>query len=169
MKDDFSSLEKMAYPGRGIIVGLTPPENPFIGYFLTGRSKSSQARKLVYSEKTGIVRTEPTDKEQLEKGNPSLLLYPALAYVKDMIIASNGIQTELLYSAAINLVNLILNDADKLVKSFSPKTVMANAFSTEQFRYDPKTDTLIKITDYEPDEPNNTPRINACIQGNKLA
>lgn len=168
MKDDFSPLEKMVYPGRGIIVGLTPSENPFIGYFLTGRSKSSQARRLVYSDKTGIVRTEATDKEQLEKGNSSLLLYPALAYVENMILASNGIQTELLYSAA---VTLILNSTakDNLIQSFSPKSVMANAFSTEQFRYDPKTDTLINITEFEPDEPNNTPRINACIQNHKSA
>src|SRR3989344_6319391 len=136
MKDDFSSLEKMLYPGRGIIVGLTPSENPFIGYFLTGRSKSSQARKLVYSEsvypeKTGIVRTEATDKEQLEKGNPSLLLYPALVSVRDIIIASNGIQTELIYSAAIDL---ILNDlvTKNSVQSFSSKAVIEKAFSSEQ-------------------------------------
>jgi IMP cyclohydrolase len=46
MIDDFSKLKAMKYSGRGITIGMTTEGNSFIGYTLTGRSSSSQARKI---------------------------------------------------------------------------------------------------------------------------
>ncbi len=156
--DDLNALEKMVYSGRGIIVGMTPNGNSFIGYSLTGRSSSSQARKLK-REQSGVIRTDVTDKKQLERGSPALLLYPAIVPIpeKKSIIASNGAQTKLIYS------ELMQND-------YSPGfEILRRAFSKKFFEYDKKDDRWIDITTYEPDEPNNTPRISACVIDNLVA
>ena len=65
MIDDFLKLKEMKYSGRGITIGMTLEGNPFIGYTLTGRSPSSQARKLVYDESLSTIRTDVTDPEQV--------------------------------------------------------------------------------------------------------
>lgn len=143
MADDFSAISKMVYSGRGITFGMTPEGNPFIGYSLTGRSASSQARRLAYHPEDSTVRTEVTDVEQLRKGNPLLLIYPAVAHVNGFLIASNGAQTRLLI------------DASKTNKD--PGDVLTNAF------INPVIESGIDITSYEPDSPNFTPRISACM------
>lgn len=147
-KDNFSALENMIYSGRGITVGKTPSGISFIGYSLTGRSPSSQARRLVVGENTGIIRTDVTDPEQLKKGSPALLLYPAIMPVGDnALVASNGAQTKLLYNK------------EKQGKLWMPGKPF--------FEYDEKDDRLIDITTYEPDAPNNTPRISAYVRENR--
>ena len=151
MPDDFSPLKKMIYSGRGITVGLTPSGNPFIGYSLTGRSPSSQARKLILDGKG--IRTMPLDEEQLKKGNPLLLLYPAIVSVRDnsMLIASNGAQT-----------NALVKMAEEN-KALGPIDLFNGAFSS------PKIAEGIDLSSYEPDVPNYTPRISAIAQGDKAA
>lgn len=161
MSDDyFSALESMIYSGRGIAVGMTPSRKPFMGYSLTGRSDPSKARELVEGKNTRTIRTNVTDKEQLEKGSPALLLYPAIVPVKhrDMIVASNGAQTQLVYSAAM-----------RRPLDYSPYKILKDAFKEPFWLYDEKENRWIDITTYEPDPPNNTPRISACMQGNSAA
>lgn len=151
-KDDFGALKGMIYSGRGIIVGMTPEGNSFVGYSLTGRSSSSQARMLLHDEKSNVIRTHVTDKEQLEKGSPALLLYPAIAYLPDnTIVASNGAQTKSICTAFMN------------GKRFSEE-VLESAFSSPLFEYDKKDQRWIDISTYEPDAPNNTPRISAILR-----
>lgn len=157
MKDDFSALENMVYSGRGIVVGMTPNGNPFVGYSLTGRSPSSQARRLVEGKKTGTISTDVTDKEQLKKGSPALLLYPAIVPIPERkaIIASNGAQSKLIYS-----------QVRKYNPGRNPDWILRNAYYLLKFfEHDQHEDRWIDITTYEPDEPNNTPRISACQYG----
>jgi len=155
MKNDFTTLEKMAYSGRGIVIGMTPSGKPFIGYSLTGRSPSSQARILVQKERSKIIRTEVTDQKWLEKGNPALLLYPAIIPFKEVMIAGNGAHTKLIYSFVVNSL--------KNSGCINPMNVLESAFKEPFFEYDEKEDRWIDITTYEPDPPNNTPRISACV------
>jgi IMP cyclohydrolase len=150
-KDDFSVLENMTYSGRGIITGMTPEGNSFMGYSLTGRSPPSQARRLVYDEKSGVIRTEVTDKEQLEKGSPALLLYPAIVREKDSLIASNGAQTKLIFTRI-------------QMDSNTTRDTLDSAFYSPCFEYDKKDQKWIDITTYEPDAPNSTPRISALLR-----
>lgn len=161
MKDDFSALT-MEYSGRGIVVGLTNSGKSFLGYSLTGRSSSSQARKLV-QEKSGVIRTEVTNKEQLEKGSIALLLYPAIVPIYNAIIASNGAQTKLLYSSIKRYYDrlrcLELEEKDL-------EFIFADA-SKHEYEYDVKDDRWIDLGSHEPDAPHNTPRISGFIQGNK--
>ena len=158
-EDDFSALSEMVYSGRGITVGMTPSKLPFIGYSLTGRSPSSQARRLVRGLETGVIRTDVTDLEQLAKGNPALLLYPAIVPVNQKtLVASNGAQTKLLFSEALNYPS---RTAFRLIND----TLTTDSF----FEFDAENDLWVDITNYEPDSPNNTPRISACIRGTEAA
>lgn len=155
-------LANMEYPGRFIILGRDPKgENNILVYGITGRSPSSQARKLVEDEGaevgSGVIRTDVTDKKQLEKGNPALLIYPAIALINDALIVSNGAQTSLIYWAA--KANSPGTNAEKILKE---------AFEIASYVYDPKNG-WVDITRYEPDEPNFTPRISGCLQPDSAA
>ena len=86
------NLAAMRYPGRGIILGREPGgRNPVVVYFITGRSPSSQARKLVWEGET--LWTRPTDEATLQKGQVDLLIYPALIMTETGLAVSNGKQT----------------------------------------------------------------------------
>jgi IMP cyclohydrolase len=85
-------LKSMTYPGRMIIIGEDPSGASAVAiYAITGRSPASQARRLVRKGDTVWVR--PTDKEIIKKGNPELLIYPAIRFARGVVI-SNGRQTE---------------------------------------------------------------------------
>ncbi len=157
MADQFDALRSMKYSGRGITIGRTPSGILFVGYTLTGRSPPSQARKLIHDKESGVVRTEVTDQRQLEEGSPALLIYPAMAAVRDnsrrfgRIVVSNGAQTKLLYSYGMES------------PSSNPEDIIKNALEKPHFEYDKKDKKWIDITTFEPDAPNFTPRINAAL------
>src|SRR5512143_416126 len=88
MRTQIGSLE---YPGRLIIIGASAAGLPVIVYAITGRSPSSQARKLVARD--GGVWVQPTDEATLQQGNVDLLVYPAVLFGKAGIAVSNGKQT----------------------------------------------------------------------------
>jgi len=92
MKTGFEFLAAMEYPGRLIVLGLTRSGRPAVLYAVTGRSPSSQARRLV-REGSGIW-TKPTNEPVLQTGNPDLLVYPAVLVRPGAIAVSNGRQTE---------------------------------------------------------------------------
>jgi IMP cyclohydrolase len=86
------SLATLEYPGRLIVIGVPPGGGKAaIIYAITGRSPSSQARKLVHRD--GGIWVQPTDEDVLKKGNVDLLVYPAVLFGKGGIAVSNGKQT----------------------------------------------------------------------------
>lgn len=182
MSDDFSRLSEMIYSGR-VLHAITTDNDEFgLGYTMTGRQPSSQARRLVPGKKTGTISVQaikdidslekmfgkktdtPLDMEQLlkdiEKGSSALIYYPAIRPIRKKsgelvgIVGSNGIQTDLLYSSFTNPNN----------GSHSCLGILQNAFNRPHIMYDPQYDRDIDITNYEPDTPNNTPRINFCLK-----
>ncbi len=85
------TLSAREYPGRIIIIGRDiTGKNEVVIYAITGRSLSSQARKMEL--KDDAIWTKPTDKETLKKGNADLLVYPAILF-SNGIAVSNGKQT----------------------------------------------------------------------------
>jgi len=86
-----TELAALEYPGRLIVIGAAPGGQAAIVYAITGRSPSSQARRLVYRD--GGVWVEPADEAALKTGNVDLLVYPALLFSKAGIAVSNGKQT----------------------------------------------------------------------------
>lgn len=85
------SLAALEYPGRLIIIGAAPGGRAAIVYAITGRSPSSQARKLVHRD--GGIWVQPTDEETLKTGKVDLLVYPAVLFASGGIAVSNGKQT----------------------------------------------------------------------------
>ena len=132
------SLASKEYPGRLIIIGQDRSgTKTIIVYAITGRSPSSQARRMV-KQRDGIW-VRPTDEDILKKGNPDLLIYPALLFGKGIAV-SNGKQTI---------------DVKESLSAFSnPIDVLKSSLCG---------------WDYESDEPAFTPRISGCILPNKKA
>jgi IMP cyclohydrolase len=136
----------MPYPGRVIVIGTLAGGNGVVGYAVTGRSPSSQARRFVVSD-DGNVYTKPTDEAVLAKGNPALLVYPALMFHRDCIAVSNGAQTRLVFE------ELLRNDDPDT----SPVELLVRCLWTPRFV------AGIDVTRYEPDDPSFTPRITGCL------
>lgn len=135
--DNLSSRE---YPGRVIIIGQDKSgNNEVVIYAITGRSPSSQARKMEIEE--DAIWASPTDENVLKGGNIDLLVYPAILFVPARGIAvSNGKQTSDIGSL--------------LLKSQNPLEILESALSQWNF---------------EPDEPIFTPRISGCVLSGKGA
>ncbi|MBN1544707.1 hypothetical protein JW898_04550 [Candidatus Woesearchaeota archaeon] len=127
-----NALKRMAYPGRGIVIGRTAEEELFVAYFVTGRSPSSQARR--FGRKDRMIFTEPTDPKALATGNPDLLVYNAILWNEKpgVIAVSNGKQTDTLFSYGMCSSDVDIKEA------------------TRQWNF-------------EPDEPNFTPRISGLV------
>ncbi|MBW3004860.1 IMP cyclohydrolase [Candidatus Woesearchaeota archaeon] len=153
MVEGLENLTKMEYPGRFIILGRhAEGEGNIAIYGVTGRSPPSQARRFVFDEKHKVLRTDVTDKEQLEKGSPALLIYPAMAITDNFMLVSNGAQTNHMYTV------MCQRQAD-----VSPGHLLDIAFGRDQhaFVYDPK-EGWIDLCSYEPD-PSTTARVNGVL------
>lgn len=87
-----SLAASLEYPGRLIALGISAAGDRAVTiYAITGRSPSSQARKLVARD-AGIW-VQPTDEDVLKKGNVDLLVYPAVLFDDAGVAVSNGKQT----------------------------------------------------------------------------
>lgn len=86
-----SLLSANAYPGRGIIVGLTPDGSKAVtAYFIMGRSENSRNR--VFRPEGEDVMIYPFDESKVE--DPSLIIYAPVRSVKNALIVTNGDQTD---------------------------------------------------------------------------
>ncbi len=84
-------LDGNTYPGRGIVLGLTPDgETAVAAYFIMGRSVNSRNRIFV-QEPDGI-RTEAFDPSLMV--DPSLIIYHPVREVGNGLIVTNGDQTD---------------------------------------------------------------------------
>lgn len=99
------NLEKMAlinaeaigenqYPGRGIVIGMTPDgENYVQVYWIMGRSQNSRNR--IFELDGSFVKTKAFDPEKLE--DPSLIIYYPVKDINNIHIVTNGDQTDTIY------------------------------------------------------------------------
>lgn len=86
-------LRGNTYPGRGIVLGMTPDgKHSVAAYFIMGRSANSRNRVFI-QEEDGI-RTEAFDPSKLE--DPSLIIYHPVRQVGRALIVTNGDQTDTL-------------------------------------------------------------------------
>ena len=85
------AVEGNRYPGRGIVVGATPDgTRSAAAYFIMGKSENSRNR--VFTEKDGVIYTEPFDVAKLE--DPSLIIYAAVRKYGNHLVVTNGNQTD---------------------------------------------------------------------------
>ncbi len=87
-------LSENAYPGRGIVVGVSPDGKYAVtAYFIMGRSTNSRNR--VFVEEGEGIRTEAFDPSKLE--DPSLIIYAPVRVLGNKTIVTNGDQTDTIY------------------------------------------------------------------------
>ncbi len=132
MKTFESRLKESRYPGRGIVIGMTPDGKNIVQiYWIMGRSENSRNRVFEYNGTT--LRTRAFDESKLT--DPSLVIYNAMRECKDAHIVTNGDQTDTIFDF------IEINEGFK------------EALDTREF---------------EPDEPNFTPRISGIAFANTL-
>lgn len=84
-------LRQNPYPGRGIVLGITPDGGQSVAlYFIMGRSANSRNRVFV-QEPDGI-RTQAWDPAKME--DPSLVIYHPVRQAGRGLIVTNGDQTD---------------------------------------------------------------------------
>ncbi|HIH38273.1 hypothetical protein J4460_03905 [Candidatus Woesearchaeota archaeon] len=156
----FQKLHEMEYSGRGVTIGMTEQGHLFIGYTLTGRSSSSQARRLKIDEELKRIIIEVTDPVILSKGDPRLLVYDALAEYRGILFGSNGKQTGIIDDALQTVdknTGGLVSMSITLDGAKSAGDILASVFDGERMI------DGIDVTTFEPDAPNYTPRISGMV------
>lgn len=132
MRENMEALAANPYPGRGIILGVSELGDQAVqAYWVMGRSENSRNRVMV--ENQGEVKTEAFDASKVV--DPSLIIYRAMLstwQVNQTHIVSNGDQTDTIF--------------DRLHHGHEPDV------------YSRFVGGLLE-RDFEPDEPNYTPRV----------
>jgi IMP cyclohydrolase len=101
---NLQALSRNPYPGRGIVLGCTPSGDPIQIYWIMGRSKSSRNRILEpISDKQGWLKTRIADPSEFT-GDPSLLIYTAMAEAPGVYIVSNGAQTDAVVQSGMSVL-----------------------------------------------------------------
>jgi len=89
-------LRQNPYPGRGIVLGLTPDgSKSWALYFIMGRSVNSRNRVFIREE--GGLRIEPYDPALVS--DPSLIVYRPVRTHRRQLIVTNGDQTDTIFDA----------------------------------------------------------------------
>ena len=94
LNDVAALLKNNVYPGRGIILGMTPDgTNAVAAYFIMGRSVNSRNR--VFIEEPDGIRTEAFDPSLMK--DPHLIIYHPVREVGCGLIVTNGDQTDTIW------------------------------------------------------------------------
>lgn len=100
-QNNFFALSLKTYPGRIMIVGITPDnKNAAVIYAIMGRSDGSRSRYFTCSQKSKNVRVLPLDPENLTPKEKSLMIYPAImddyksGFKYTTVAVSNGRHTK---------------------------------------------------------------------------
>lgn len=129
------SLEKQltenAYPGRGIVTGLSEDGKYAVSaYWTMGRSAGSRNRIFV-QEDEGI-RTQAFD-PTLIAGDPSLIIYRAVRVLNSKTIVTNGDQTDTIFEGMSN------------GKTFE-ESLRSRKYEHDEPNYTPRISSLLDVT-----------------------
>jgi IMP cyclohydrolase len=92
MAKDLHWLRYNTYPGRGLVIGMTPNATAYVQvYWIMGRSENSRNRIFV-KEDNGFIKTQAHDPAKVK--DPSLIMYYPVKHSGDKHIVSNGDQTD---------------------------------------------------------------------------
>ncbi len=124
-------LRGNSYPGRGIVIGRSEDGRSAVcAYFIMGRSSNSRNR--VFVEEGEGIRTQAFDPSKLE--DPSLIIYAPVRVLPNMIIVTNGDQTDTIY--------------DGLKKGLSfEESLRSRAFEPDAPNYTPRISGLMQVND----------------------
>ena len=86
-----SLLSGNSYPGRGIMIGMTPDAKKAVfAYFIMGRSENSRNR--IFVREGNDLRTLPFDATKVK--DPSLIIYYPVRDLGKIAVVTNGDQTD---------------------------------------------------------------------------
>ena len=131
MRTIAEELSSSTYPGRGIIIGLSPNGKYAVtAYFIMGRSENSRNR--IFVEDGDGIRTQAYDPAKLE--DPSLIIYAPVRVLGNSTIVTNGDQT------------------DTVVKLMGKGMTFEDSLSTREFEpdapnYTPRISGIMTIED----------------------
>ncbi len=124
-----AELSVNAYPGRGIIAGITPNgKNAVIAYFIMGRSENSRNR--IFSPTKDGIETMAADPSKLT--DPSLIIYTPVRILKHTHIVTNGDQTDTIFGGM------------KIGKNFA-RTLRKRTFEPDAPNYTPRISCMVKV------------------------
>lgn len=130
------NMKKLAanpYPGRGIILGLSPDTRSMIQiYWLMGRSENSRNR-LLFKE-NGFVKTKAFEERKVT--DPSLIIYYPVKHFRNCHLVTNGDQTETLYELL------------QLNRTFE-SALQTRTFEPDPPNYTPRISGVINLDDHE--------------------
>ena len=87
-------LSTNAYPGRGIVLGVSPDgKNAIAAYFIMGRSVNSRNR--IFAQEPDGIRTEAHDPSLMK--DPHLIIYHPVREAGCGLIVTNGDQTDTIW------------------------------------------------------------------------
>ena len=87
-------LKDNTYPGRGIVLGVTPDGKKAVAaYFIMGRSVNSRNR--IFAQEPDGIRTEAYDPGLMK--DPHLIIYQPVREAGDDLIVTNGDQTDTIW------------------------------------------------------------------------
>lgn len=96
MNKNYEELKRNIYPGRGIIIGLSPNSKKLVQvYWIMGRSDNSRNR--IFEVDNGFVRTRAYDESKMT--DPSLIIYYPAKHYEGRHIITNGDQTDTIMNA----------------------------------------------------------------------
>jgi IMP cyclohydrolase len=131
-QENLAVFAENEYPGRGIVLGMNEwGDMAMQVYFVMGRSDNSRNRVLV--EEGGVVRTQAYDESKVE--DPSLIIYNAMRKVDISRMSMTG-------------------DRLDIVSNGDQTDTVVDGVEQDVFPID-----SLMTRDFEPDSPNNTPRI----------
>ncbi len=131
LNSNIQRLKDNAYPGRGIVLGLTEDaENLVQVYWIMGRSENSRNR--IFENEGDFVRTTPFDQSKLI--DPSLIIYYPVKSEASYHVLSNGDHTD------------IILDYLKNGKSFEA-AVSNTYFEPDHPNYTPRISGIINLKD----------------------
>jgi len=122
-------LNRNLYPGRGIVIGTSLDGKHAVQIYWI-MGRSENSRNRIFSSRGGRLFTEAADPSKVK--NPKLIIYNAMDELGGHFIVSNGDQTD-----------TVMDVFSKQLMA-EKRASLSEALSTRQ---------------YEPDEPNFTPRI----------
>ena len=94
-----SLLSGNPYPGRGILIGMTPDaKKAAFAYFIMGRSENSRNR--IFARDGADIRTLPFDESKVK--DPSLIIYYPVRDLGRIQIVTNGDQTDTIRDYVMN-------------------------------------------------------------------
>jgi IMP cyclohydrolase len=94
LKTNEEQLKSNPYPGRGIIIGITPSNSHFVQvYWIMGRSENSRNR--VFQKENEYVKNIAFDESKMT--DPSLIIYYPIKSIGISHIVTNGDQTETIF------------------------------------------------------------------------